>query len=104
MKVNKRDRALTAREPFPWNPNIHCYYELDFMGDVIKPGDKVRFRNRRGVFTFRGWCHNTEKNVQWVNCLDNKTMQFRNFYMDELKCVIRPKKSRAKKTKVVILA
>jgi hypothetical protein len=102
MKMNRRDATVTG-EPYPWNDQIHSYFELTFEGDVIKPGDKIRFKNRRGVFSFRGWAHNAQKDVTWINCIDDKSHQFRAFYIDELKCVVRPKRSRAKKTKVVRL-
>jgi hypothetical protein len=103
MSMTKRSPSVATKR-FPWSDQIHTYFELEFNGDVIKPGDKIRFKNRRGVFSFRDWCHNAEKDVTWINCVDDKSHQFRAFYMEELKSVIRPKRSRARKSKVVYIA
>ena len=73
---------------------IRQYAELPFGDDVIRPGDKIRFHRRRGVFKFRYMYHNVQKDVQWIDCIDEASGQFRSFYLDELKTVIRPKKSR----------
>ena len=84
-------------DQFGANPNIYKYDTLEFGKDTLGNGTKVRFKNRRGVFVFRGLYHNSAKDVTWVECLEEKTGRMRAFYVGELKSVVRPKKSRAKK-------
>jgi hypothetical protein len=96
--VRKRKTAdVEVRLPFNGNENISYFDNLDFEKDNIKIGDKIRFKNRRGLFTFRGLYHNTERDVTWIDCFEDKTGHMRAFYVSELKSVVRPKKSRAKK-------
>jgi hypothetical protein len=79
------------------NPDIYWYPTLDFGKDVIEPGTMVRFKNRRGVYKFRGLYHNKKLDVTWVDCFEEKTGRMRAFYVDELKSVVKPKRSRVKK-------
>lgn len=83
--------------PFWYNENIHVYYELEFGKDLIKPGDKIKIKNVRGQFLFIKWVHNSQKDVTWIDCRDMKTHEERSFYIENLKGVVRPKKSRRKK-------
>lgn len=79
------------------SPNILCYYELEFKKDIIKPGEIIKFKGERGSFKFYKWAHNSEKDVQWIDCLEIGTGRYRSFYIHDLKGVLRPKKSRRKK-------
>lgn len=83
--------------PYSMNDNIHVYYELEYLKDVIKPGDKIKFKNVRGEFIFILMAHNIEKDVTWIDCRSTTTGEYRAFYVDRLKCLIRDKKSRRKK-------
>lgn len=95
--MNKRNKAKNNSIPFSHNRNISCYYELNFGKDVIRPGDKIRFKNVRGTFVFSKWVHNRDLDVQWIDVIDPTTSTFRSFYMDRLKGVHRAKKSIRKK-------
>ena len=52
-------------EQFGAIPHIYKFHNLEFGKDNIVAGTKVRFKNRRGVFTFRSMYHNSELDVQW---------------------------------------
>jgi hypothetical protein len=79
------------------NPNIYWYPTLEFGKDTIESGTIIRFKNRRGTYKFRGLYHNTELDVTWIDCFEQSTSRMRAFYVDELKCVVKPKRSRVKK-------
>ncbi len=83
--------------PYSKNENIHVYYELEFLKDVIKPGDKIKFKNIRGHFVFLHMAHNSEKDVTWIDCRNIETGEYRSFYIERLKGLIREKRSRRKK-------
>ena len=92
-----RRKSNVVSKPYFHDDNIHVYYELEWGKDVIKPGDVIRIKNTRGTFRFLKWVHNSTKDVTWIDCMDIKDGQFRAFYMETLKGVVRPKKSRRKK-------
>ncbi|HET8689515.1 MAG TPA: hypothetical protein VFM18_23130 [Methanosarcina sp.] len=79
------------------NPHIHVDYELPFAKDVIRPGDIIRIKADRGRFRFIRVATNMEKNVTWVDCFDVASGDYRSFYVEKIKLVERPKKSRRKK-------
>jgi hypothetical protein len=83
--------------PYFHNDKIICYYELEFKKDIIKPGEIIKFKSERGSFKFYRWVHNTELNVQWIDCLEVGAGTFRSLPIDNLKGILRPKKSRRKK-------
>lgn len=83
--------------PYRNNPNIHVYYEVNFLKDTIKPGDKITFKGIRGEFIFILMAHNSEKDVTWIDCRNPATGEYRAFYVEKLKGLVRAKKSRRKK-------
>jgi len=83
--------------PYSINDDIHVYYEVEYLKDVIKPGDRIKFKHIRGEFVFILMAHNSEKDVTWIDCRDSATGEYRSFYVDRLKTVVRAKKSRRKK-------
>lgn len=87
--------------PYAVNPEILVNYELAFKNDTIKPGDKIRFRHIRGIFIFVRIAHNVRLDVQWIDCIDEKTRGTRSFHVAKLKSVVRPKRSYRKKQVVV---
>lgn len=97
ISLNKRNKSKIETVPFGHNENITCYYDLEFGRDVIKPGDKIRFKNTRGYFIFKKWVHNSELDTTWIDCIDPKTHCFKSFHMKEFKGVHRAKKSIRKK-------
>lgn len=92
-----RRAIVEALLPYNHDELICVNYELEFRKDVIKPGDKLKFKNKRGTFQFRFWVHNARLDKTWIDCTDITTGEFRAFWIADLKGVIRPKKSRAKK-------
>ena len=90
-------KKSVSPEPFWYHDHVHVFYELEFGKDVIKPGDKIKIKNTRGVFTFIKWVHNSKKDVTWIDCMDSRTMEERSFYIQNLKGIVRPKRSRRKK-------
>lgn len=95
--MKKKTSKQVDSKPYGHNPNISVFYELEWGKDVIKPGDPIKIKNERGTFKFIQWVHNSEKDVTWIDCLDTKQGRFRAFYMERLKGVVRPKRSRRKK-------
>lgn len=93
----KKKNSNTERKPYHYHPHIFVYDHLDFMNDVIKPGDILKFKNTRGTFRFLNFVHNSRKDVSWIECIDVKDGYYRFFYVEKLKTVVRPKKSRRKK-------
>ena len=94
MKKTKLSKIKS--KPFHHNENIHVYYSLDFGKDEIGPGTPLKFKNQRGVFKFIKWVHNQDLDVQWIDCMDITTGEFKSFYMERLKNIVK-KKSRRKK-------
>ena len=90
--------AHVSGDQFGAVPHIYKYDSLEFGKETLVNGTKVRFKNRRGVFKFVSMYHNSEKNVQWVQCFEEKSGRMRAFYVGELKSVVKPKRSRAKKS------
>lgn len=95
--LSKRTKTKTICEPYESSPHLHVQYELDFGNDTIKPGDSIKFKGERGTFKFRYMVHNIKEDVTWIDCMNVKNGSFHAFYIDQLKTVLRPKKSYAKK-------
>lgn len=82
------------------NPDISVFYELKFGKDIIKPGDSLKFRDVRGTFKFVRLAHNIKKDVTWIDCFSPTTGEYRSFYVDRLRGIVRAKKSIRKKMNV----
>ena len=96
--LTKRDKFTIEDDPYSSAAGkVVVYYELPLGRDVVVPGDKIRIKNQRGLFVFRRLAHNIEKNVQWVDCYEVLGGKYRAFYVDKVKSVYRPKKSRVKR-------
>lgn len=65
--------------------------------DLVKPGQLIRIKGMQGTFRFRCLATNTELDVTWIDCIENKTGHFRAFYVEQFKGIVKPKKSRRKK-------
>lgn len=97
----KAPKGWNNPPPYAVNPDISVQYELEFNNDVIKPGDKIKFKNIRGTFVFVRLAHNQKIDSTWIDCIDVNTRETRSFHLAKLKMVIRPKKSRRKKKVIV---
>lgn len=83
--------------PYSKNDDIHVYFEVEYLKDVIKPGDKIKIKNMRGHFLFICMAHNSKLDVTWIDCRNPATGEYRSFYIDRLRGLIREKRSRRKK-------
>ena len=101
MAMTNRRKKKIVLPPYHMFDHISVDYELPFGNDIIKPGDTFKIKNRHGVYRFYKVCHNMQKNVTWVDCMDIKTAEWRSFYVEDIKMVIRPKRSRRKKQGVI---
>lgn len=94
----KNSEEPEPRKFYGCNPDIVVFYELEFNGHTIKPGTIIKFKNVKGTFKFYNMAHNIKKDVQWIDCMENGSGNYRAFYIDQLKGVVVPKKSRRKKS------
>lgn len=78
---------------------VSAQFELEFRGDIIKPGNMIRIRNARGTFKFRCLAHNESLDVTWIECLDSQGA-YRAFHISKLNGLVKPKRSRRKKANV----
>jgi hypothetical protein len=95
--MTTRKKRKTESVPFPYNNNIKVFKELKHGKDEIVPGSIIRFKNRRGTFKFISLVINYEKNVSWIDCLQMPVGPFRSFYVEELKGIVKPKRTGKKK-------
>lgn len=77
-------------------------YEIEFNGDLIKPGTIVKLKNMRGTFKWRCLVNNVETGAEWFDCIDCETGEHRSFRVEKLKGVVKPKKSRRRKKNVAV--
>lgn len=94
--MSKKKAKKTELKPYWNNPNISVFYELEFGKEIIVPGTNIKIKNARGSFKFIKMVHNSNKDVTWIDCVDNSTGEFKSFYIDRLKSIIKNKRSRDK--------
>lgn len=99
--VKRKKSKQLEQEPEYLNPHVVVSYELPFARDMIKPGDIVRIKNDHGRYRFTRVATNMEKGVTWIDCHDVKSGSFRSFYIEDIKEIVRAKKSRKKKQSVI---
>lgn len=95
-----RQKKEYDRKPYHVNDDISVFYEIKYGSEVIKPGDLIKIKDARGSFRFIQLAHNIQKDVTWIDCIDNLTGEYRSFYVDRLKGLLRAKKSIRKKMNV----
>lgn len=96
----RKNKTEYDKEPYNTNDDISVFYEIKYGKDVIKPGDIIKIKDARGTFRFIQLAHNIQKDVTWIDCMNNITGEYRSFYIDRLKGLIRAKKSIRKKMNV----
>ena len=85
-----------TRKPEPYvNPNWEISYEYQHGRDLIKPGMKIKIKSEHGEFVFQRIVHHKEKDVMWIDCYSRSG--YRAFYIDRLKCLVKPKRKYVKK-------
>lgn len=72
-------------------------FEFQSGKDVVRPGALIRIKGKTGTYRFRCLATNTELDVTWIDCIENKTGHYRSFYIEEFKSLVKPKKSRRRK-------
>ncbi len=103
MNANKkivRGTQLWWENAYPFNEDIYVQYELQFKKDLIKPGMKIRIKNDRDTYIFRCLAHNVRLDETWIDCMNTASGGWYSFRVSKLKCLVKPKKSRAKKAVV----
>lgn len=78
-----------------YNPNWKISYTYIYQKDEINLGDLVKFKGERGSFKFVRHVENSEKNVEWIDCVGDGG--YRSFYVHQLKGKIKVKKTRKNK-------
>jgi hypothetical protein len=96
-----RKKKVEITQPYGYNENIFVAYEFPFGRDVMKPGDIIKIKNQRGKYRFIKVAHHAGKDVTWVDVMNVDDGQYYSFYVERIKLIIRPKKSRRKKQSVV---
>ena len=93
-----RKKSVEAIAPYNHNPNIIVTDHMYHGGELIVVGTKIKFSNDRGVYKFRQHVDNTSLDVQWIDCMDDQTGEFRSFVASRLKGLLKEKKKRVKKS------
>lgn len=94
--ITKKTIEISA-EPYATNDSIYVKYELEYKGDVIKPGTKIKIKGLQGTFIFKCLAHNISLDSTWIDCWDDNTRGLRAFHVDRLKGVVKAKRSRRHK-------
>ena len=95
MSTIKR-KSTSEHIPYEFNTDISVFYEAKHGNDEIVVGTPLRFKYQRGIYKFLKMAHNAKKGLTWIDCMDMANGTFRSFYVDDLKCVVKPKKTRKK--------
>lgn len=82
---------------YPLNEDIHVSYEFEFGKDVVRPGTPLKIKYVRSTFKFRCLAHNIKLDSTWIDCIDANTGEWRSFRLEQIKNVVKPKRSRRKK-------
>ena len=95
----------TPTDPDAWwqmayhnRDDICVQFELKFGEETITPGTVLKIKNQHGTFKFRCIAHNTKNGKTWLDAIDLRTGEWRSFHLDKIKNVVKPKRSRRKKT------
>lgn len=100
-KVTPKGKSEWWENAYTFNDDIHVQYELEFKKDIIKPGNRIKIKNQRGVFLFRCVAHNVRLDKTWIDCIGPDS-QWHSFPIEKLKTLVKPKRSRAKKPNTVV--
>lgn len=79
--------------------HIETDFNYQFGNDVLVPGMRIRIKHKRGVFKFRCVAHNTKTGTSWVDVIEEHA-SFRSFRLSEIKEVVKPRRTRKKRTVV----
>jgi hypothetical protein len=91
MVKRKKKTEIT---PYWHNPDISVFYELEFSKKIITPGTRIKIKGSRGSFVFHKLVHNSKLNKTWIDCMDDFTGEYKSFYVDKIKSILPPKRSK----------
>jgi hypothetical protein len=94
--LTKRKITSVEKGRHGFNPDIVVYYELQFNGEIMKPGEKFKIKNDSKTYIFQCFAHNITLDSSWIDAMCLDTGEFRSFRVDRIKGLVR-KKSRVKK-------
>lgn len=94
-----KKKKTVPREYIPYvnNDQIYVSHELLFKNDVIKPGDKIKRKYDRDEYVFMRLAHHIGHDTTWVDAMSVTSGTWHSIRIDDIKCVIRPKRLRRKK-------
>ena len=95
--MNKRKPSKVKIKPYFHNESIVVWYEMQHNKDTILPNELIAFKNTRGKFRFIKFVQNNETGLSWIDCIDDKTLNYRSFYADRLRGKIKPRQPRRRK-------
>lgn len=90
----KRKSKRTELNPYWYNPYISVFYELEFNKKILTPGTRFRVKGSRGTYIFHKLVHHSKNDKTWIDCMDDTTGEYRSFYVERVKSVVPPKRSR----------
>ena len=93
----KRKPKRTELTPYWYNPDISLFYELEFGKKLLVPGTRFKVKGSRGTFIFHKLVHHSKLDKTWIDCMDDNTGEYKSFYVDRVKSVLPPKRSRKDK-------
>jgi hypothetical protein len=97
-KPSSGDPDSWWKNAYRGHPDITVEYEYVFGKDTILPNMRFKIKNKRGEFKFRCVAHNAALNTTWIDCMDTDTGEWRSFYPDQIRGVVKPRKRRTKKS------
>lgn len=100
MALVQRKKSKAVTKPYNHNPHIVCHYSMVHGESVVEVGSEIKFHGTRGKFKFIKHVVNSELEVEWIDCMDLKTGEFRSFYVNRLKHKPAKKRKRRKKWEI----
>lgn len=79
-------------------PDIEVAFEYEFGKDTLVPGTKIRIKHKRGEYKFRCFATNVKTGKSWIDVIEIGHA-FRSYRPEAIRCVVKPKKARRKRTK-----
>jgi hypothetical protein len=73
--------------------HIFVQYNIYFEGQVINPGDRIRFRGNWHDFIFLCLAYDSEWDAEWIDAMNVQTGEIRAFHPNYLKRTVKRKRS-----------
>lgn len=75
--------------------DISVTYEYTLGKDTLVPNAQFKVKNKTGTFKFRCHAVNNALGVEWVDCIDADTGEWRAFRPEQIRSVVKPKRRKA---------